>query len=551
MNIQFFERDFGRRVKPAGVSWRINAMQYDAVGGCSKATLTATGKTVELWELVEYLRRPVVIYDGRCQPVWWGYVHATAVREGQVEIRQTMDTMSNRVAVAYSRIEVGTNTVGERMTTAWAEDAASVAAFGYKEWLSSTDGTTDAQALARRDAILAALRWPQGEMAVEEGMFGKARSRARYSGAEHSQSASLELRGWWGTLGWRYADMPPVNGLDYSYWSGAGAINIGQSSYLAVAQMFTAPKSGTVREVTLSVGKQGTVTDNLVVKIFATTSPVGPVPTGDPLGEGVVLGSSLNATASPGSGDLVTVTLTDGVEITQGVIYGLVVERSAAADLANYYVVNLDEGHIIKDCRIWITYPHVVVSGWWDLSYVPKTNANMPYILWMDNEVGVARQIDDLVELYGQFMVDASFEDVTTRTIPSFLEGDTTALEEVETLMTMGGANDRRLLAMVDWGRRVRFYEEPARPVSGSGFAYYLRTDGSVVDGHGMAIRDKIWQVAGNWCKLQGVVPGSVDMSTLIDPSVQFIEGVRVTGDGKLRLSFRAQPSIEDMLEVE
>jgi hypothetical protein len=117
--------------------------------------------------------------------------------------------MINAVCVVYSYVEPGTQSVGQRKMTDWAEDDDSITEYGRKEFISSQDGMSDAAAEARRDAILAAYKWPQGVA----GQFGEPRGRVRYSGAKKSLSATLYCRGWMSTLKWRYANVTGVSSV--------------------------------------------------------------------------------------------------------------------------------------------------------------------------------------------------------------------------------------------------------------------------------------------------------------------------------------------------
>ena len=52
----------------------------------------------------------------------------------------------------------------------------------------------------------------------------------------------------------------------------------------------------------------------------------------------------------------------------------------------------------------------------------------------------------------------------------------------------------------------------------------------------------------GSWVQLTDVVPASVDLSKLADPTLQFVEGATWSGDRGLQLRFRGQPSLDEMM---
>lgn len=190
----------------------VNSLEWAAIGGPSRASISIQGGRLELWEAIELLRCKVEVWDERGRLIWYGYVSETTVRDGVLEMGATLASMFNKVAVAYSYVEPGTQSVGVRKTTAWASDAESIAEYGTKELLSSQDGLSDAAAVGRRDAILAAYRWPGGVANPTGDLLP--RGRAHYSGAMDSKSANLVCEGWWNTLDWLYAPVTGVSSVE-------------------------------------------------------------------------------------------------------------------------------------------------------------------------------------------------------------------------------------------------------------------------------------------------------------------------------------------------
>ncbi len=159
---------------------------FAAMGGPQWAEINVSGAQTELWRLLGWLRYAVTIRNALFQPVWWGYVHAAEIQIGDSRYGVSLDEMFNRVAVAYSFVAPGSQTVGVRETTDWATHADSIAEYGTKEVLASVDGATQAQAEAVRDRLLDEHKWPMMLPA---------------SGNSRSQ---LVCYGWWRTLDWRY-----------------------------------------------------------------------------------------------------------------------------------------------------------------------------------------------------------------------------------------------------------------------------------------------------------------------------------------------------------
>jgi hypothetical protein len=230
LNVVIRNRDFTSRMGRNDLKYQVNSYGFGVVGGPKEASLTLEGGELALWEAINLLRCPVEIVDGQTGvTVWWGYVDEARVRQGALEVMVSMASVVNRCEVVYSYVAAGSQTVGERRTTDQANDLDSQAELGIKEWLASGTGMSTAVAEAKRDAIIAGQRWPQGGATTQ---FGNPRGRVRYSGAKRSLSATLLCKGWWATLDWRH------------FWnSGTGLVDTTdqiKAVITAVAPFFTA-----------------------------------------------------------------------------------------------------------------------------------------------------------------------------------------------------------------------------------------------------------------------------------------------------------------------
>jgi len=155
-------------------------------GGPDTATLEVAGKFPELWQLADWLRYGITIYGG-AQPFWWGFVQQVTFSLPGFEIGLSLDSMSNKVAVAYNRVVVGSFSVGERVTTPWATDANSVAEYGTKELLAGAADASDTQAAQLRDTMLSERGNPSPVL-----LFGET----------DMPRVTIECRGWWHALNW-------------------------------------------------------------------------------------------------------------------------------------------------------------------------------------------------------------------------------------------------------------------------------------------------------------------------------------------------------------
>lgn len=539
LEARFYTRGFGRDAGRHGLKLRVNSLEWDAIGGPRMGSITATGGSEsQLWELLEWLRKPVEICHPKTgEPVWWGFVNGVTVRVGAIEIGATLDSLVNRVAVAYSYVAPGTNVVGSRATTTWVQDDLSVGTYGTKEFLSSCGGMTPEAAEARRTAILAAQRFPQGVAAQAGGMLP--RGRVRYSGAKNSRSATLSLKGWWSTLGWKYVSVPTITAVSYETTGAAeqavGAADVNQQ---VMQQVYIPAQTVNAVTVQVNVRKAGNPSDSLRVRIYSTieedddTSKIG-LPDQE-------LGSALIAPLGIGTAaGWVLGNLSSEVPMAAGKKFALVVDRVGALDAANYYAMNVNEGLGYGDGFLRL---HNSTTNSWAAR---SPDADMPFRIGVTNQVETTTQVADLVRQAGQFMTGTEITAGSGVTLSSYLRGDTTANVEIEDLLSVGGVNGRRMLARVLPSRVVKVEEEPANTV----VAAYLTGDGSLETKNNQPL-DEYEPPVGQWVQLQGVIPRSVDMTRLITPELQFMEGATWSRDAGLRPRFRGQPSIDDVLAV-
>ena len=124
-------RDFSEPIALPNLTLNPLRWSWQDVGGPDYAEIAIDGIQNQLWAALQWLRCPVVIY-GNGIPVWWGYVADVAFSTDAVDIAVSMADMANKIAVAYSFVDAGTQTVGTRATTAWAEDTISSEEYGVK-----------------------------------------------------------------------------------------------------------------------------------------------------------------------------------------------------------------------------------------------------------------------------------------------------------------------------------------------------------------------------------------------------------------------------------
>lgn len=169
----------------------VSSFTKSIYGGCRLASLSATGKYEAAWELVDFLRYGVEIFDDLNTRVWWGYINSVSINSGPISYGLSLDTMHNSVKVAYSYVAPGSNEVGERKTTAASTNTESISDFGTKQKIISMGGLSDTQGTAIRDTYLTQHKYPTPTIDFSsEGI--------------NSISVDIECKGWYDTLDWKY-----------------------------------------------------------------------------------------------------------------------------------------------------------------------------------------------------------------------------------------------------------------------------------------------------------------------------------------------------------
>ncbi len=184
-------RDFQGLWMSPGIIMTPIRMSHHMIGGPDRAEISVQGTESAVWDIIDWLRQPIEIYDDVGECCWWGYIHGIRVASGHYMFGVSLDRMTNRVAVIYNRLVDGA-TMGETTKSTWIQHDRSVAAYGVKASLMSLNDVSDAAALAYRDAQLQVFAEPQPQWDVNTG--------------SDSVMGTLDCRGWWGTADWQYYD---------------------------------------------------------------------------------------------------------------------------------------------------------------------------------------------------------------------------------------------------------------------------------------------------------------------------------------------------------
>lgn len=489
MDIQpeFKTRDFAAVLAFPNVEMAVERYGFAAIGGPDQATLTAKGQVDALWELVNWLRAPVELIDAEGTARWWGYVHEVVVQVGAIQIGVSLDTLFNRVNVVYSYVAPGSATVGTRANTGWAQDDDSVSEYGTRELLHSLSGDTPASALQARDTVLATMRLPRPVLTPSYG--------------QGEQRATLTLRGWKHTLDWTYFSRAAL--VEGNTDKTVAEQEFGATlNYPEYAQSFQMAASWRVYNIELNLRVEGSPADSVQIELCSDNS-------GAP---GTVIETVTVAAANIGDTfSYISFVLAAPRLLSASTTYWLVISRTGALDMTNYYVFGVDEslGYASGVLR-----NHYYMTSW--IARVPDADA----LFRVNGVEETTAQITQIESDEGQFLAGTIIEDTSGVYTSPYRDGDSTALAEVAALLKRGTTNDRRLLAEVTRDRYLRVYEEPELDDETVGLL--IDSDGALSTPLAGAL-DAGKSPVGQWCQFKDM-PATVNMGLLADASFFFIE---------------------------
>lgn len=431
LTVLFLNKMDGSLLQPA-LDLRVDRMTWSGEGGPQQAQLSAVLPCEPLqaqypgW-VFDLLRCGVKIYDSAAQPVWWGYLARIEVIHDGVVVHADLDWLANRVAVQYWQRQPELEWQGEKTFTAWAENAHSIAQFGVKERIYFLNSLLEEQAAAARDAWLAALSQPEN----------KARSLpANRASAEDRIQVRLVCRGWWETIGWRYAQL--FTGYEGFVRAAASAQTLGRTtnSDALVAQGFqTTYGPWDCGEVAVKLRINGACSDGLQASLCADSS--GSPNTAAPLAVASVPGSAV-------SGGLrwVRFIFPTPASLQANVPYWIVLQRSGTLSLSNYYVLMRDDSD---------PYPAGMLKIWNGTSWSGPVGGLADINFYVVGYKSRLERIHELAaaELGGQFLNGVRLQSEPAGFTFLWRDGVRTCLEELGELLEAGDASGRRLLAEV------------------------------------------------------------------------------------------------------
>lgn len=480
---------------PPGLLFEVQRYSNHAMGGPETASIRVTGGKDALWSLTNWARCGVLLNNDAGERVWWGYISKITIVDGSVNVVVDVEQMTNACAVAYTLTAFGQGRTGARRTTEWTTNAVSISEFGRREILDSMGDTTDAAAVALRDRRLQMFAYPAALPTISPN-------------TDSGQYVELECRGYWYTLGWRYATVPSTLAFQYDTIGAVdyylGLDNVDDSLNIeAYAQSFDVGAANwNLQQVDIYIKKTGSPAGDITVSVCENPDDTEP---------GSSLGSTTIAATSIGTAFAwVTASLSSPVTLTAGTSYFLKIATDEMSD-ANYYTLRMDEGMAYAD--------GVLLQQVWNASTWDAVSADLPFRLYTNELVENTQQIRALITNYGQFLGKVYIENAAGITSESYRNGDSDAQYEVEELLEAGTSAGLRLTAQVLNTRDVVIRSQvnsnttTAWSVDRFGQFYYYEQK-----------IDPTTAPCGMWCRLRDVIPANVNTTELSGLGTFWIE---------------------------
>ena len=498
-----YDRDL-TNPRPLNYSFKLypNRYSYRAVGGPRDASVSVRGSVEDMVSLVHYLRCPIQIFDGRGEPVWWGYVFSAEIRYGAKQVNVSLGTMSNVVAVAYIAQAQGQQTGNRRETTGYAHDHDSMAIYGNKDKLYSQAVMTMEAAEKLRDYLLETRSYPTLAVTSGESEGG-------------SMSALLLCKGWFGTLNWwHYKQLAGFEGhITGSGYKMVGGMGSEYGRYTSTAnQSFKTeavdPWEVLSVELRLGKSKEGDLVTPATVGV--ADRYYLEIQEGPPWSKNILTRSpSYETNELDRSMEWVPLEVDPQITIQPGVVYSWTLHRSLMSGVGWIWIAG-DTSLGYENGESWQGIG--VKEEDYD-AYEPPIDFQFKILGTRETSV----QIADLLDVCGQFINDYDLTPASSGIWTSnYRNGDNTGLYYLRDLLDIGIAGGSRYLAELTAERVLLMYEEPSE------VQYWIDEQDNWWSLLNMPVPKSLCP-AGVWVEFKDMPP-SIKGVDIFDPRKYFIE---------------------------
>lgn len=522
LTVSFTRRDLTTRLPPGDVTFTVQTISMDCLGGPKTAFIRADGTLDALNNLYNILRGAVEIYDPKGVNVWWGCAWKLIVYNGKAKYTWTLDRLANSINIMFllQTINQIYSGAGTQQTTGFSSDSGSVAEWGTKQIILRGDNGSLAAAQARRAYELE--NWKEPQLNIEPNDSGNAETYA-----------VIEARGWWETLAWQFYENSSGNEAGFEQNSvitseaeqmlGFGRPAMSETQFIATDKITTFGGSfgslpiNTNDENSRYFFVQGTASNNKTWT--ATSMPDGPgvsvivtptnvvdetpasasviyvgtriwqtfeLETNNPFSAAAIdirirkgdsgIGNILIELYSVAAGLpnvlLATGTLTDDDVSTTLEWATAVLNTQVALVFGTTYgiLIRKSAGEFDSSDRIFVgvdtalSYPRGSLQLYTDATNGWKTRpTNADLIFKVSGVVETTTQITNILGSVGEFVSTSDIDNTSGLLTVPYRDGTQTALEVIEALLKYGSSNNRRMLAKVRPDRTLTVYEQPAR----------------------------------------------------------------------------------------
>lgn len=537
MRANIGNRDFSDALQVSGVQYTVKRYSKSAIGGPLEATIEARGSELGLWTVLNKLRAPVFIGNDDGLLVWFGYVESVDLALPQFQIGLTVESMANRIRVAYTELTPGRASAGKRGTTTTLDDTLSISEYGIKEMLSSGTDLTPTAANELRARLLALYKLPQRRSLS----LAASRSRTR----TQEPVATITCRGWFTTLDWRYYSATEAG----ARYDPDKAATDDAGSALTQAQAFGRLSSDQkIAQSFVPIGTEASEAISLALRLRADGTPSGDCMLELCQDSAGAPGAALASVTIPLSEfttythQWFTKTITN-VTLQPATTYWIVLSKSGGGvDITNFYSALID---ITSTYASGATY--LYNGSAWSLREVNALPAG-DLLFRVGGVVETTTQIQRIVTASGQFYTGTDILDASGVKTSPYRSGDLTAGTEIKQLLRKGTSNAKRLLATTTPNRRLQVFEEPDQGTADYAFVASGQHAGDLRDPFGTVV-DLSTCPVGVWVTVQGLFPES---SALAGSGTFFVdEATYAVDDGTWTPKPRGQQNPYEAMQLE
>lgn len=440
---------------PGGLRFTAGRYSHRAVGGPHTAEIIVMGSPAELRHLAGLLRCPVVIYNDKGEPVWWGYVETAEWRARSMVESVTLAGLYNRVRVDYAH-EYG-DEAGKVDSTGWSVYGAGVDPNGYgrRELMLHMAKATAGSAQNYRDSELARLQNPQREW---------------LPGSAGERGGRLLCRGWWNTLGWRHLERFSLVRAGYQFENPA-----------ALMPLFIKASDGTQDIAATAVYQSFTVPATVTFRIMAFYMRRTAAP--DALSS-VGVDARFRSGATPTTSIAVSARRHPSTISEEFSWLPFLFSSQQTANTSTTYWAGYGRGgwsggvEVAADEGMGYTGGTLLYQRAGENTFRSRSpNADIGFALW--DILDSTELIGLIATTMGEFITGYDVEAASGIEFTTDREPDQNALDELQLLIKAGTTNQRRVLVEVRPDRRVRIRPEPAATAAGD-FVYL--PDGRLLD---------------------------------------------------------------------